>query len=51
MSIRMSYNIAIDSDSNGLLGPNGGFAPEGFEFQTILSILSATGAENIRGKV
>lgn len=32
MAIRIAYGKAIDSDSNGLLGPNGSFAPEGFEF-------------------
>ena len=51
MAIRIGYNKAIDNDDNGLLGPNGSFAPEGYEFQTVVVILSGKGAQVVRSKV
>lgn len=36
-----AYQMTIDSDTNGLTGPNGAFAPEGYSFK--LSFQSLTG--------
>ena len=32
--------MAIDSDTNGLMGPNGAFAPEGYQFELLFQSLT-----------